>query len=280
MAVGVLQSNRPQEVVAEVPVETEPVLIARKDIERGTMVTEDQVEVREWPEGFAPEGALTSVACAVERVAIGNLMAGELILDGKLASPEAGRGLSALIPPGKRAFTVHASKVASSVAGFVLPGNNVDVLLNMRGGRGDDTGGGSTITMLQAVEVLAVDQRLEAPSDNRVDPNALRSVTLLVTPEQANQLDLGQNMGQLALALRNPSDRLIQSIDEATVAGIRFQGMGSLPYLDGDLPPPPMFAAQQEPASAPAVPRQETGAAILTLRGSQRGQIQLVAGSE
>ena len=254
--------------------ETEPVLVALVDLERGRMVTEEQVEIHEWPEGFAPDSTLRTVECAVERVAVGNVLAGELILESKLASPEAGRGLAALIPPGKRAYTVMATRVPSNVAGFVLPGNRVDVLLNMRGGRGDDTGGGSTVTLLQAVEVLAVDQQLEAPVDNKVDPKLLSSVTVLVTPEQANELDLGQNMGVLSLALRNPSDSLLDEINEATVAGLRLRGPSSIPYLDGDLPPPSMFAALEEQTGDPP-PGSHRRASIVTLRGSQRGEIPL-----
>ena len=68
------------------------------------------------------------------------------------------------------------------------------------------TGGGSTTTLLQNVEILAVDQKMDAPSDNKVDTKDLRSVTLLVTPQQANRLDLGQNKGMLHLALRNRED--------------------------------------------------------------------------
>ena len=97
--------------------------------------------------------------------------------------------------------------MAANVAGFILPGNRVDVLLNLRSnGRDDPTGGGSTTTLLQAVEILAVDQRLDIPTENKVDPKDLRSITLLVTPEQANLLALGHSAGTLSVSLRHSGD--------------------------------------------------------------------------
>ena len=97
-----------------------------------------------------------------------------------------------------------SGRSAVSLAGCVLPGNHVDVLLtvHLSGGRNDETGRSSTATVLQAVEVLAVAQRLDAPTENEVDLRELRSVTLLVTPQQANLLDLGQNKGKLTLIVQ------------------------------------------------------------------------------
>jgi Flp pilus assembly protein CpaB len=100
-----------------------------------------------------------------------------------------------------RAYTINAKGVASNSAGFVLPGNRVDILLHLRGTSNDDSGGGSTSTLLPAVEVLAVGKTLNAPTENRVD--ASQSVTLLVTPEQATLLDLGNS----AKVARRPNSR-------------------------------------------------------------------------
>jgi len=278
MAAGVMQTNRPKKAEAVSVMDTEPVLVAVASLERGKMVTDADVEVRQWPKGLVPNETLRKSEDAVERVVIGQVVKGELLLDAKLAAKGTGRGLAALVPPGMRAFTVTASKVASNVAGFVLPGNKVDVLLNLKGGRGDDTGGGSTTTLLQAVEVLAVDQRLEAPADNKVDPKGLASVTLLVTPEHANLLDLGQNMGVLTLALRNPSDKSDANIEAATVAGIRFRGEPPAMHLDGDLPPPPSMVESTTLTSSSRAEKKDP-AWIVTLRGNHRGRV-LVTGDE
>src|SRR5262249_52132612 len=154
-----------------------------------------------------PSGAFTSVADAVDRVSATPLMKEEALLETKLAPKGAGRGLAALIPSWKRAVTILTATPTTPVAGLALPGNRVDVLLTVGGGGANDpTGGGSTTTLVQNVEILAVDQRVDAPADDKAGAKELRSVTLLVTPNQAAKLDLGQNRGTLHLALRNLND--------------------------------------------------------------------------
>jgi len=274
MAVGVMRANQ-NKIKGEVNMaETVPVVVAAADIPRGKLVTDKDVELREWPKDMIPQGMLSAVEAAVERAAIAQMVKGELILDGKLAPKDAGRGLAALIPEGMRAYTIQTSRVASNVAGFILPGNKVDVLLNLRGTtRGEDrTGGGSTTTLLQAVEVLAVDQILQAPEENKVNPQELSSVTLLVTPDQAAKLDLGQNMGILTLSLRNPDDTAAAVTEPATIAQIRFlQGM-PLPELDGEPRPPAQADKAALPACSPAPPEPRPKW-IVTLRGSHRGRV-------
>jgi Flp pilus assembly protein CpaB len=130
-------------------------------------------------------------------------------------------------------------------------------LLTLRGGPDDETGGGSATTLLQAVEILAVDQRLDAPSENRVEK--LRSVTLLVTPDQASLLDLGQNMGTLALSLRNPSDVAKAETEPATVNVLRYTQKDPNEAKGTSAPVAPNFLATAAAAAAKA-------AATATLR--------------
>jgi pilus assembly protein CpaB len=112
--------------------------------------------------------------------------------------------------------------------------------------------------------------------DNKVDPKALSSVTLLVTPDQANVLDLAQNMGTLSLALRNSSDVADSNVQPATLAEIRRLAMPPQDtptpmFLDGDLPPPEALAALM--GSAPRASRRPEPKWIDTMRGSQRGRV-------
>jgi len=247
-------------------IETAPIVRAAVPIPRGRMITPDDVEIASWPKSMLPEGTLTNLDDALQRVAMAPIMAGEPVLDGKLAAIDAGRGLAALIPLGMRAYTIQASQVAANVAGFILPGNRVDVLLTLKGRTNDDTGGGSTTTLLQAVEILAVDQQLEAPADNKVDPTGLRSVTLLVTPKQASLLDLGQHMGQLTLSLRNPEDVDEAATDPATLSQIRFRQEKPVATASDPSSPQPSLSIFGE-ERAPEIFR------ILTLRGDHRGQV-------
>jgi len=206
--------------VTEAEVATVPVVVAARDISRGAVVSADQLTTQDWPANLVPPNASSNVEAVADRTAMVPIMAGEPVLGGKVADSDSGRGLAALIPSGRRAYTIQTSSVGSNVAGFVLPGNRVDVLLTLRGGPEDTTGGGSSTTLLQAVEILAVDQKLDAPTGNPVEQ--LRSVTLLVTPEQASLLDLGHNMGTLALSLRNPADISEADTKPATVNVLRF----------------------------------------------------------
>ncbi|NLF69398.1 MAG: Flp pilus assembly protein CpaB [Candidatus Anammoximicrobium sp.] len=280
LAIGVMRAN-PGNAKGRVPMEaTVPVVVAAADIARGKMVVAQDLALREWPKDLAPPGALSEVQAAVERAAIGQLVPGEPVLESKLAPRNAGRGLAALIPEGMRAYTIQTSRVASNVAGFILPGNKVDVLLNLKGtNRGEDrTGGGSTTTLLQAVEVLAVDQILESPEENKVDPKQSSSVTLLVTPDQAAKLDLGQNMGILTLSLRNPDDSAPADTEPATITQIRYlQGLPKdVPDGEPRRPPEPL-ATVPEISRTAEPPRPKW---IVCLRGSHRGRVSVSGGSD
>jgi pilus assembly protein CpaB len=277
VAMGVLESTRSRSPDPLVAPETEPVLVAVAKIDRGAMLREEDVELQRWPKDLAPAGVLRSVDQVIDRAAMGTLTPGEIILDAKLSAKNSGRGLASLIPEGMRAFTVQASHLTTNVAGFILPGNKVDVLLNIRAGRAGGVGGGGTITLLQAIEVLAVDQLLEAPADNRYDPKGLNSVTLLVTPEQATLLDLGQNMGTLTFSLRNLADVNQTETTPTTVNDFRFltnptrsSGEGQPSLAPGKLSELQKMLQDDEPPL-----RRGT---IVTLRGNQRGFVSLGEG--
>jgi pilus assembly protein CpaB len=245
---GVMRPTVGEQTQAE---ETVSVVVAAVEIARGQTIAATDVTTRQWPKTMLPEGILTSTEKAVDRAAMTLLLPGEPIFEKKLASLEAGRGLEALVPEGMRAYTIQAKGVASNVAGFVLPGNRVDILLHLRG-TNDDSGGGSTTTLLQAVEVLAVGKTLNVPAENRVD--SPQSVTLLVTTEQATLLDLGQAAGNLSMALRNPADSVAAKVEPAILDDIRYRQEK------------PAEVDEPEPLPEPEPVMQE----IIRLRGKQR----------
>jgi pilus assembly protein CpaB len=248
------------------------VVVAKKDIPRGQMLRAEMLTTRPCPKDWVPAKALRRIEDALERSALTLIGAGETVSESKIAPKDAGRGLAALIPSGMRAYTVKTSRVASNVAGFVLPGNRVDVLLTLRGNSEDGTGGGSTTTLLQAVEILAVDQQLDAPAENKTDPKQSSSVTLLVTPDQAALLDLGQNMGTLTLSLRSPGDTAAALTSPATLNLLRFAQKG------------PTDVQHQAAASVPGRSRSgeeddsEPALKIRTLRGSHAGHVKVSSG--
>lgn len=279
-AVGVWQLRKRVERSVVVKPETAPVLVAARDLPRGHVVRAGDVRVAEWPKDLVPPNALSEPEKAVDRSSLVQLLKGEPILDAKLAPKEAGRGLAALIPKGMRAYTIQTSRAASSVAGFVLPGNYVDVLLNLRGGSNDSTGGGSTTTLLQMVEILAVNQDLDVSISDDGKRREVSTVTLLVTPWQAALLDLGQNLGQLTLALRNPEDREAAETIPATLADIRFRQearVGPVQAADGASPDQAAseLAGGDGKTSVPPAPPEPLR--IVTLRGNQRGEVAIVS---
>jgi pilus assembly protein CpaB len=236
-AVGVNKyvTNKPG--VVSQKVDTVPVVVALENIPRGASITANLVKTRDYPKGMLPPGALARVEDVLDRAVFVPMLKDEPVLDGKLAPKGAKRGMAALVPNGMRAFTIHTPSVASGVAGFILPGNKVDVLLTMEGRHGS-----ITTTLVQNLEILAVDQRIDPPADNRVDPSQLRSVTLLVTPDQAARLGLAQNKGALHLSLRNHKDDQLANTSPARLAELDAGYREERPVevvAEAPKPPPP-----------------------------------------
>lgn len=185
------------------------VVISRQALERGTVLQPDMVELKAWPDDLLLDGMLTSLDELPDRIVLTPIVAGEPLLDDKLALPGVGPSIASLIPQGMRAITIPTPTVASSVAGFVLPGNRVDVLLTLGQTGSRNASEVLTVTVAQNVEILAIDQKTRLPRENHIDLKEMQSVTLLTTLKQASRLQLGQSRGSLHLILRHPEDELI-----------------------------------------------------------------------
>jgi pilus assembly protein CpaB len=288
-AVGVNQFiARQAQARASTDIKTTPILVSKRVVARGEVVQADMVEQVNWPEGLVPEGVATKPDDVVGRTALTTIMQREPVFVAKLTGPGGGGAsfVSSIIKPGMRAYTIHTKGPSSSVAGFVRPGDRVDVLLTLRGGTNDETGGGSTTTLLQAIEILAIDQILDSNADTLkmfemwAKGDQFTSVTLQVTPEQASLLFLGQSNGELSLALRNADDTAQVATNPATIRQIRFLQMGADTPTDGepvapdaDSPPAPLPASPVAGALSPPARRPESY--IHTLRGSHAGRVQV-----
>jgi pilus assembly protein CpaB len=201
--------------------ETVSIVVASTDIPRGRSIAAEMLATKDYPKELVPEGAILDKEGVLDRTVAVPVVKDEPILEAKLASKNGGRGAASLIPEGMRACTITAN-VSSAVAGLLLPGNRVDVLCSMTSTQANDgTGGATTTTLLENVEIFAIEHHIEAPAETKADPN-VRTVTLLVTPDQAPELDLGQNKGTLHLTLRNPNDSKSGNPKPATLAGIQF----------------------------------------------------------
>ena len=176
------------------------VVVAAKDLPLGTRLTSEHLVLAEWPQSTPLAGAFKDPKLLDARVINTSVARGVPIVEVKLAPPGSKGGLSAVIADGKRAMTVKVNEVVG-VAGFALPGNVVDVVLNVK----DPSAPPVSKIVLEQILVLAIAQ--EAGRDD-TKPKVVSAVTLEVTPEQAEKLDLGRSIGTLSLVLRNQMDRV------------------------------------------------------------------------
>ena len=183
------------------------VVVAVMDIELGSRLNPQMLTTVDWPSGSLPQGAFADVKELQDRVVKTSIQRGEAILNAKLAPVGTQGGLSAVITEGKRAMTVRVNDVVG-VAGFALPGNYVDVMVNAQkdkaGAKGNEEQQQISKTVLERVLVLAVAQ--EAGRDD-TKPKVVNAVTLELTLEDAEKLDLARNVGTLSLVLRNQVDK-------------------------------------------------------------------------
>lgn len=180
------------------------VAVAAQDLDLGTRLTPELIKMVDWPTASLPEGAVQDAKTLDTRVIKTSLLRGEPILEAKLAPLGSKGGLSAVIGEGKRAITVRVNDVIG-VAGFALPGNYVDIVVNTEDESAKTQAMDKTISkiVLEQILVLAVAQ--EASRDE-TKPRVVNAVTLEVTPEQAEKLDLARSVGTLSLVLRNQVD--------------------------------------------------------------------------
>ncbi len=189
--------------------------VAARDLGIGELIRDTDVKEITWS-GELPVSAITKVDMVVNRGVIAPMFAGEPILEGRLAPRGAGAGLAATIPVGKRAVALRVNEVVG-LAGFVMPGMRVDVLVagNVPGSASPMSGTLSR-TVLQNIEVLSAGQNIDKSVNGK--PEAAQVVNLLVTPEQAETLSLAGSETKVQLVLRNPLDNEERTTPGTSVA--------------------------------------------------------------
>jgi pilus assembly protein CpaB len=223
------------------------IVVAAGDINLGQRLAPEMFKMADWPADSVPKGAFTDPQKLSGRVVRSSLLVGEPVSEAKLAPSGTLGGLSALINEGKRAITVRVNDVIG-VAGFALPGNFVDIIVSTQKDPGPNgiAGREESISkiVLERILVLAVAQEVNR---DETKPKVVNAVTLEVTPEQAEQLDLARSVGTLSLALRNQVDPDSAKTEGATKLTL-------LPGLAGPAPKPaPPKPAVSAPRPAPAI---------------------------
>ncbi|SKC90641.1 Flp pilus assembly protein CpaB [Burkholderia sp. CF099] len=228
---------------------TTKVVIASADMSLGQRVSPDMLKVSDWPAGSVPTGTFNDVKKLEGRVLKTSLARGEPVLEAKLSPVGTVGGLSAVINEGKRAITVRVNDVIG-VAGFALPGNYVDILVNTEKDNKDGgvTGRDQNISkiVLEKILVLAVAQEV---GRDETKPKVVDAVTLEVTPEQAEKIDLARSIGSLSLVLRNQIDP-----QDTTTAGATKASLLKIPVAVPPAPaaPAPKPVVRKIVARAPA----------------------------
>ena len=241
------------------------VVAAAKTLPAGARVSAVDVRLVAWPERAVVPGSFSTVEEVVDRGLITQLLENEPVTESKLAPREGGIGLQTTIPEGMRAISVRVNEVIG-VAGFVVPGTRVDVLVTLK-----DQADTTTRTVVGNVQVLTAGTRYDQDKSKDGEPIQSSVVTLLLTPEDAGRVVLASSEGQIMLALRNPMD-VAPSSTAATRTASLFGAPPPVPAAVGTtrvVRAKPLFQPVEAPPAPPAPPKPYTVEAI---RGAKRSE--------
>ncbi|HLK86935.1 MAG TPA: Flp pilus assembly protein CpaB [Candidatus Binataceae bacterium] len=240
------------------------IVVAAHDLHIGTQLDPTAVKVARWSRDSMPPGAFTDIAAVTGKYVKTSFVENEPIVADRLFSGVKTAGmLPLLIPAGMRAMSVPVDEV-SDIAGFVLPGAHVDILVSIT----DKSTNSEPFTkiVLQNVEVLAVAQEIEEAKD---EPKVVKVITVLVTPEEAERLSLASHDGTLRLALRNYEDKKVVMTTGSNVSSM----------LRGGAAPPVMEHQAVAAAPVPHVRPRPKAVQVEILRdGSKSESISFVHG--
>jgi len=237
------------------------VVVAAMDLPLGTKIEIGEVKTARWSADSLPEGSYTDPKQVIGSYVKNSLVANEPIVQAKLFTGDKTAGvMPLLIPFGMRAVSVPVDEV-SDVAGFVLPHTRVDVLVATAEGSGGGGDKAFSKVILQNVEVLAVAQEVEQKKD---EPEIVKVVTLLVTPQESERLALASHSGTLRLAMRNYNDNKIVLTSGSDVAQmLRAYSLA---------PDVPVMAVQPAPRHIAAAPPRRKAVEIEILRNGKSSE--------
>jgi pilus assembly protein CpaB len=237
------------------------VVVAANDIPVGSKVADGDVKLVRFPVAVLPSNIFHLKTSVVGRGAILPIAKGEFFLPNKLAGENAGSGMQSLIPPGMRAVSVRVNEVIG-VAGFVVPGTRVDVLLTGNPSGASDQ---QTTTVLENVAVIATGQKLERNTAG--EPQLTPVITLLVSPDDAQKLTLATSQGKIQLALRNPLDTKQQELNSVNT-GALYKGV---PTPAPAAAPHPKASSAKHPVKIQAPP--PSVYSVEVIKGTKREEV-------
>lgn len=224
-------------------VPTKSVVVAAKDVPEGAALDATALTLASWPAQAVPPGAYSSMDSAVGRVVRMNVFAGEPIVPGRLAPAGTGPGLELKIPPGQRAMAVRINDVAG-ISGLIQPNSRVDVLVTIQ-----EPGTSKQVAKLfmENMRVLSVGTEIQRDASGK--PITATTVTLGVTPQQAERLAVAMSQGAIQLVLRGYGDPDSVKTGGATSSDVLAQLRG-----ERTVSPPPRRTVRVAPRPAPPAP--------------------------
>lgn len=252
--------------VREIEVASTKVVVAAGTLPTGMQLQDKDLKLVAWPTSSPVPGAFARIEDVVRRGLVAGVVENEPITESKLAPLTSGAGLPPTIPPGMRAMSVRVDDVIG-VAGFVVPGTRVDVVVTMSSATSQDKP--MSRTVLGNVLVLTSGTRIDQEQARKGEAQPTSVVTLAVTPDDAERIALASSSGRISLALRNPLD-----VDPTQTAGIKLDALMAGP---GGSPTPPDPQKRAARVAAPPPPPAPVVAApapkqyiVETIRAAQR----------
>lgn len=254
-------SRMPTAQAAEI--KTVGVVVAQHPLTLGTRITADHVKLVQWPANAPVANSFSKIEDVLNRGLISAVEENEPLTQSKLAALEAGAGLPPSIPPGMRAISVKVNEVVG-VAGFVVPGTRVDVMVTLPGKNRDQDS--TTRVVLSNAQVLTAGTRYDQEKAKDGAPIPSTVVTLLVSPDDGERVALAAAEGQIMLTLRNPLDQ-----NPTSTSGVRTGALLGQSYEPAKVPavrrgPAKPVQAVVAPAPVPTV------YSVEAIRGAKRSQ--------
>ena len=251
-------------------VTTRPVVVAKTDIQEGMAIDRIALQVAQWPVQTVPVGAFSSIDSVVGRVPRVAIYNGEPIVPGRLAPSGTGPGLEVKIPPGQRAMAVRINDVAG-ISGLLQPNSRVDVLVTIK-----EVNSEKQVAKLFMSNMLVLSVGTEVQRDTQGKPINATTVTLAVTPDEAERLAIAMNTGSIQLVLRGYGDPDSVRTKGATSGDVLTQLKGTSVVIPQKSAPPkivyrPLPAPKPEPKKE-APPPPPDSARIDVYRGGKAVQ--------
>lgn len=259
-----VQGNAPKDEGMDVV----KVVVARTQLNFGDKIKDEHLKQLNWPKASVPAGAFQDARQILDgdrpRVALRRIEANEPILKSKISGFGGRATLSAVLKGDRRAVTIRVNDV-TGVAGFLLPGDRVDILLSRSRGKDNRV----TSVLLQDIRVLGVGQIASERTDK---PVVVRTVTVEATPEESQKLILAQQVGTLSMVLRPVTERTVISSRPVTLSDLtRDQTDAGRVNPQAEEPKPKTkTASKPAPRRKLSLPKRDPFATVGITRGLRR----------